>query len=89
MRTEPHLPPRNEAGERAGVCPGSPPARAVSPVRAGTGPDHDGFFSDAASAMAAPLPASRRPSGLRTPLETLTWQAPPADGDAHDEEGYR
>ncbi|MFE5511664.1 hypothetical protein ACFQ9J_13725 [Streptomyces sp. NPDC056529] len=30
----------------------------------------------------APLPASSRPAGLRSPLETLTWQAPPADTDA-------
>ncbi|MGP3749984.1 hypothetical protein [Streptomyces sp. IBSNAI001] len=35
-------------------------------------------FSDEASATAAPLPAPRRPGGRRSPLETLTWQAPPA-----------
>jgi len=36
------------------------------------------LFSDEASATAAPLPAPRRPGGRRPPLETLTWQAPPA-----------
>ncbi|WP_374778593.1 hypothetical protein OG756_41880 (plasmid) [Streptomyces sp. NBC_01310] len=35
------------------------------------------LFSDEASATATPLPAPRRPGERRTPLETLTWQAPP------------
>ncbi|MGW1537950.1 hypothetical protein [Streptomyces aureus] len=34
------------------------------------------LFSDPLSAAAVPLPAARRPA--RPPLETLTWQEPPA-----------
>ncbi|MEU2737371.1 hypothetical protein ABZ656_18685 [Streptomyces sp. NPDC007095] len=44
--------------------------------RPGTGPAPAALFSDPLSAAALPLPAARRPT--RPPLETLTWQEPPA-----------
>ncbi|MER6734603.1 hypothetical protein ACWGLF_19035 [Streptomyces puniciscabiei] len=64
------------------------PAGAAAPDRPLHGrpelrPASEGLFSDAASATAAPVP---RP-GQRPPLETLTWQAPPAPDD--DTQGSR
>ncbi len=50
--------------------------RERQPFAAGT--TADALFSDAAPATSAPAP---RRDALRPPLETLTWQAPPAADD--------
>ncbi|MFE1988480.1 hypothetical protein [Streptomyces mirabilis] len=49
-----------------------------------TGTTAHALFSDAASAASLPAP---RQDTLRPPLETLTWQAPPAADD--DTQGPR
>ncbi|MER5549910.1 hypothetical protein ABT072_47865 [Streptomyces sp. NPDC002589] len=41
------------------------------------------YFSDEASAVMRPLPGPGR--RLQSPLETLTWQEPPAPEDGDDE----
>ncbi|WDN55892.1 hypothetical protein [Streptomyces clavuligerus] len=41
------------------------------------------FFSDEASAVTRTVPGAAR--NLPKPLDTLTWQAPPALGDADDD----
>ncbi|MFF8271436.1 hypothetical protein ACF059_29215 [Streptomyces sp. NPDC016562] len=58
-------------------------SRTAAPASAGTPCKPVVYFSDEASAVMAPLPPARR---LHSPLETLTWQAPPALEDEDDDQ---
>lgn len=57
------------------------PAAAPGPL--GTPEEPVVYFSDEASTVARPLPGPAR--RLKSPLETLTWQEPPALEEGDDE----
>ncbi|MFG3280359.1 hypothetical protein [Streptomyces sp. NPDC048111] len=57
-------------------------AAAPAPVSApAPAPDKPVLFSDEASASAVTKPVPGRGPGLPNPLDTLTWQQPPARQD--------
>ncbi|MCX5174180.1 MULTISPECIES: hypothetical protein [Streptomyces] len=58
-------------------------SRTAAPASASTPDQPVVYFSDEASAVMAPLPGPAR--RLHSPLETLTWQAPPALEDEDDD----
>lgn len=58
-------------------------SRAAAPGPLATPVRPVAYFSDEASTVARPLPGSAR--RLSSPLETLTWQEPPASEEGADE----
>lgn len=82
--------PHQTTGETPGKQePASTARHRGATGRTGARPAYRGLFSDAASATTAPQPAPR-PGALRPPLDTLTWQAPPAGlPDAGDTDSGR